>query len=431
MIRTEGNFTRTVSVPPAEGEPLVQLPGTCRGRRELLELDRLQLARGVLMAGASRTGKSSQQAKMILQVRRRMTGRDVLGILDTKGEYAKQFYRPGDVILGTGGPLRPTEGWNVFCDCTAGVSTRAELTQRIGMVASRIFSRENLTVPYFTDAPRRVLEELLETLLRHRELLPEGEALDNHGLLAFLQRGDWSRFLALCSAPQEMRGYIGDGGQRMNPTEKSVLAELLINVAVSLCGVWGGHGSFSMVGFESVRRGRTLFLQYDLRDGGAADNVYQLLIDLFLISFMSGHNADGRLYLFLDEAHMLERLPTMLIRALNYGPGIGLGCVCVGVQSLAQLKTLCGEAGMEALLAGLQTRILFRMEDKTSREFVRDQCGTVRTIHRQFIPGVSYTSSAGQFEDAVTDEELFGMEVGEAVVKIPAHPAFFFRFDKQ
>ena len=121
----------------------------------------------------------------------------------------------------------------------------------------------------------------------------------------------------------------------------------------------------------------------------------------------------------------------MLIRALNYGPGIGLGCVCVGVQSLAQLKTLCVEAGMEALLAGLQTRILFRMEDKTSREFVRAQCGTVRTIHRQFIPGVSYTSSAGQFEDAVTDEELFGMEVGEAVVKIPAHPAFFFRFDKQ
>lgn len=428
LMRTEGNFTRTVPAPPAKGTPLVQLPGECLGCHELLEMDGQQLARGVLLAGASRTGKSQQQAKMIRQVRQRMSRRDVLVILDTKGEYAKELFRSGDVILGTGGPLEPTARWNLFRDCTTGCKTKAELTQRIEMLASRVFCRENLDVPFFTDAPRRVLEELLETLLRHSDLLPKGEVLDNHGLLAFLRRGDWSRFLSLCSAPQEMRGYIGDG-KHMNPTEHSVLAELLINVTMSLCGVWGGHGTFSMADFEANRSGRTMFLQYDLRDGGAADNVYQLLIDLLLISFMNGSNADGRLYLFLDEIHLLGKSPEMLSRALNYGPGIGLGCVCVGAQSLAQLEGLCGKASMETLLAGLQTRILFRMEDDPSREFVKEQCGRVRTMQYQFVPGISYTGSAGQFEDAVTDEELLRMGVGQAIVKIPGRPAFFFYFD--
>ncbi|OUN83774.1 type IV secretion system DNA-binding domain-containing protein [Gemmiger sp. An50] len=429
LMRIEGNFTRTVPAPSAKGNPLVQLSGECLGCHELLEMDEQQLARGMLLAGASRTGKSQQQAKMIRQVRQQMTRRDVLVILDTKGDYAKKFFRLGDVILGTGGPFAPTAGWNIFRDCTAGCKTKTELSQRIGMIASRVFCRENLHVPFFTDAPRRVLEELLETLLRHSDLLPAGEVLDNHGLLAFLQRGDWGRFLLLCSAPQEMRGYIGDG-KFMNPTEHSVLAELLINVTMALCGVWGGHGTFSMVDFETNRSGRTMFLQYDLRDGGAADNVYQLLIDLLLISFMNGHNADGRLYLFLDEIHLLGKSPEMLCRTLNYGPGIGLGCVCVGSQSLAQLEGLCGKVGMETLLAGLQTRVLFRMEDDLSRQFVKEQCGKIRAMQYQFVPGISYSGSAGQFEDAVTDEELLSMDVGQAIVKSPGHPAFFFRFDE-
>lgn len=429
LMRTEGNFTRTRSVPPAKGVPMIQMPGECLSCHKSLDMDGLQLARGVLLAGASRTGKSHQQAKMIRQVRPQMTKNDVLVILDTKGDYAKEFFQPGDVVLGTGGPFAPTVGWNIFRDCTSGCRTARELTQRIGMIASRVFCRENAHVPFFTDAPRRVLEVLLETLLRHKELLPEGEVLDNHGLLAFLQRGDWRRFLSLCSAPQEMRGYIGDG-EHMNPTEHSVLAELLINVTMSLCGVWGGHGNFSMVDFEAERSGRTMFLQYDLRDGGANDNVYQLMIDLLLISFMNGRNANGKLYLFLDEVHLLGKSPEMLSRALNFGPGIGLGCVCVGAQSLAQLEGLCGKAGMETLLAGLQTRIMFRMEDDTSRQFVKEQCGKIRTRQYQFVPGIAYTGSAGQFEEAVTDEELLCMDVGQAIVKSPGHSAFFFRFDE-
>lgn len=429
LIRTKGDFTRTVPMPRRRANAVVELPGKCQKKAEALELDSAQLARGVLLVGASRTGKSVQQGKMISQIRRQMSSRDVLIILDTKGEYAKNFYRPGDVILGTNGPHPQTDGWNLMRDCTAGCKTQSDLSQRIEMIASRIFWQKNNNVPYFTDAPRRVLEVLLETLLRHPDLLPEGEVLDNHGLMAFLQRGDYDRFIACSSAPAEMRSYIGTSKNR-NPTERSVLAELLINVRMQLCGAWGAHGNFSLVQFETNRKGKTLFLQYDLRDGGASDPVYQLLIDLLLTGLMNGQNSDGKFYLFLDEIHLLGKSPQILEKALNYGPGIGLGTICIGTQSLSQLEELSGDAGMNTLLSGLQTRIMFRTEDRTSRDFVREQCGSVRTTQLQYIPGISYNAQDGAYEPAVSDIELSFMEVGQAIVKLPEYPAFFFQFDQ-
>lgn len=429
--KTRGAFTHTISAPPVPEMAAVTLAGQCLGQPTELGLDDSQLARGILLLGAARSGKSVIQGRLLRQLLPRLRSQDCLAILDTKGEYAKTFFRPGDLILGTGGPYAPTVGWNLLKDCVAGCGTESQLEQRIGMIAGRVFCKENLQTPYFTDAPRRVLEELLKTLLYHPELLPKGEVLDNHGLLSFLRQGDWNAFLASCSAPQEMRSYIGaDTGTAhgRTPAEKSVLAELQINVATQLCGRWGGHGSFSMIEFEQNRAGHTLFLQYDPRDGGAADQVYQLLIDLLLTGLMTGKHRDGKLYLFLDEAHLLGQAPELLIRALNYGPGIGLGTICIGTQSLAQLQQLCGEAETAALLAGLQTRIMFHTEDQISTTFVREQCGTVQTAVITYVPGIAYNALAGQTEPAVTDMELNTMGVGQAIIKLPSYPAFFFHF---
>ena len=427
FIRKKGAFTCTIPAPPLTDDDAVVLHGRCLNHQTQLGLSDSLLARGVLLLGASRSGKSVIQSKMIRQVKERMGPQDVLLVLDTKGEYAAAFYQPGDFVLGTGGPYAPNANWNLFRDCVSGCQTKRELEQRIGMIANRIFCRENVDVPYFTDAPRRVLEILLDALLRHPECLPAGERLDNHGLLAFLRRGNWDRIFDCCQASQELGSYIGRGTR--TPTEKSVLSELNINLTRQLCGSWGGHGDFSMTAFEAERVGRTLYLQYDLGDGGASDPIYQLLVDLFLTGFMARKNRGGKLYLFLDELHLLGQSPECLSRALNYGPGIGLGTICVGAQSLAQLQCLCGQEGAATLLAGLQTRIMFHTEDWTSTEFVRQQCGKTPTKVVTYIPGIALQEMDGPPEPAVSDTELASLTVGQAVIKEPSYPAFFFQFD--
>lgn len=430
FTRVSGAFTHTVDVPPVPQDAAVILQGRCRGRPARLGLNKSLLARGILLLGAARSGKSVTQTKLIRQLQGHMGPQDCMVILDTKGEYASRFYKPGDWILGRGGANSPNVGWNLLWDCTAGCGTEEDLRQRAAMISACIFAgKENQQTPYFTDAPRRVLEVLLETLIRHPEILPQGECLDNHGLLAFLRRGDWDAFLKNCSAPKEMISYLGSDSTRRSPAERSVLAELQINVSNRLCGNFAGHGAFSMIQFEERRGGQTLFLQYDPRDGGACDPVYGLLLDLLFTSFLTGKHPEGKLYVFLDEFHVLGQAPELFLKTLNYGPGIGLGTVCVAAQSLAQLQQLCGEAGAETMLAGLQNRFLFHVEDTSSRDFVREQCGSVPVQVVSYVPGIAYHISAGALQSAVEDSELIELKTGEAVVKMPSYPAFFFQFD--
>lgn len=424
-----GQFTRDVQVPGVPPDSVVQLSGvSCHGTAATFGLDDSLLRRSVLLLGASRSGKSYTEGSIIAQIKPKLCPQDAMVILDTKGEYTEQFFAPGDLILGGGGPaLEKPVGWNLFMDCVSGCSTDAEVRQRISMMAKRIFARENLHTPFFTDAPRRVWEELVFTLLHHRELIPRPHVLDNAGLIAFLQQGDWNKFLENCSARTEMLSYIGENSTR-STTERSVIAELLINTTGQLHGVWAGHGSFSMLNFEKRRCGKTLFIQYDLRDGGSSDQVYRLLLDLLLIGMMDGKNKNGRLYLFLDEISLLGEIPEMLMKAINYGPGVGLGTVVIGCQSLAQLYEMCGEAGAASLLAGLQTRVMFHCEDEISRKFIREQCGTTQTMTTTYVPGISYQVAPIKTEAAISDDELNAMGLGDAIIKIPSYPAFPFHF---
>lgn len=431
ITRIRGEFTRSILPPSPTGNPAVNLLGTSLGKPSIFSMDGSLLARGILLLGASRSGKSFTQEKIIKQIRENMKPHDLLVILDTKGDYARKFYRPDqDCILGTGGPYKPTVRWNIFRDCSFGCTNRQSLEQRIRMIASRIFCKENLETPYFTDAPRRTLEIVLDALLHHPNLLPEGAVLDNAGLLAFIRRGNWSALINQCNSPEEVKAYIGDDPQKRTSTERSVLAELEINISEQLCSSWAGHGEFSILQCEKERRIPTLFLQYDQQDGGSTDQIYQLLIDLLLISFLSEGNKDYKLYLFLDEIHVLGKSPEFLIRTLNYGPGIGLGCICAGAQSLAQLHQLCGKAGAASLLAGLQTRIMFHVEDSISRDFVKDQCGDVQTQIISYSPGISINTRTGDLQPAISDMELTTLSVGEAIIKQPSYPAFFFQFKK-
>ena len=430
LTQTFGPFTRTISPPTCPPDCPVRLPGFAKGNAAYFGLDDSLLRRSVLLLGAARSGKSYTESKLIAQIKPRLRPQDAMVILDTKGEYQEQFYAPGDLVVGSGGPSVGTFiGWNLFLDCIKGCQSDEEVIQRIGMMADRIFYKENTQTPYFTDAPRRVFEELVFTLLCHKDLIPAPHVLDNAGLLAFLQRGDWKAFLRCCSAPEEMTAYIGTGSRsQQTPTERSVLAELYINLTNQLHGVWAGHGGFSMMGFEKDRKGQTLFLQYDPKDGGASKQVYRLLLDLLLVGLMDGKNRNGRLYLFLDEIALLGESPEMLIEAINYGPGVGLGGIVVGCQSLAQLYQMCGKDGANTLLAGLQTRIMFHTEDEISRNFVKEQCATAETTTITYIPGISFQPVAGKTENAITDEELNRMGLGDAIIKQPSYPAFTFHF---
>ena len=422
----DGQFTRNVLPPQRRSGELAALPGTAAGGPAAISFDGELLARNVLFLGAAGTGKSTTMIALLRQLRRQLGPEDVLCVFDTKGEFVQRLARPGDLILGKG--AYPANcGWSLFRDATAGITCRKDLETRLHMIAKRLVpDKPNDSNRFFVLAAREALEGLLDTLLRHPEMLPGGK-LTNGGLLAFLRQGNLDMLLDAARS-EGLERLIGRKGRR-DKTQNSVLLELQTNVRENLIG-FSGEGDFSMLGFEQARGGRVLFLQYDLAAGGAADTCCGLLTDLYLTGFMSGSHRRGRLYLALDEVSLLGReAPENLIRAMNFGRGIGMGAVFLGAQSLAQLEELYGKGQLDALLAGCQTRICFRTEDEASRDFIKKDCGKVLCSTVRYIPGFSMTPGAPELKDAVSDTELTTLPRGCAIVSEPGEVPYRIQLD--
>ena len=74
-------------------------------------------SRHLLLLGGIGTGKSNAFNFLISNILYMKTQKDVVIIFDTKGDYYKEFYKPGDIVISNDdratGPNGP-DYWNVF-----------------------------------------------------------------------------------------------------------------------------------------------------------------------------------------------------------------------------------------------------------------------------------------------------------------------------
>lgn len=75
------------------------------------------LSRHMLLLGGIGTGKSNAFNFMIRNVRSILTEQDVAIIFDTKGDFYREFYRPGDIVISNDGRATGASSpdyWNIF-----------------------------------------------------------------------------------------------------------------------------------------------------------------------------------------------------------------------------------------------------------------------------------------------------------------------------
>ena len=74
------------------------------------------LSKHVLYTGTIGTGKTTAMFQLLRQLIDKMNEDDVMIVFDTKGDFAKEFYRPGkDVIISSDD--KATAYWNIFKIC--------------------------------------------------------------------------------------------------------------------------------------------------------------------------------------------------------------------------------------------------------------------------------------------------------------------------
>ena len=70
------------------------------------------LGRHLLFLGGIGTGKTNAIYQIIAQLRRTMTANDVMVIFDTKGDFYKEFYRKGDIVISNDSKATGANGEN-------------------------------------------------------------------------------------------------------------------------------------------------------------------------------------------------------------------------------------------------------------------------------------------------------------------------------
>lgn len=75
------------------------------------------LSKHIMLLGGIGTGKTNTFFQIVSQLKQNMTNDDVMVVFDTKGDFYKEFYRPGDIVISndetaTGG--NSLDYWNIF-----------------------------------------------------------------------------------------------------------------------------------------------------------------------------------------------------------------------------------------------------------------------------------------------------------------------------
>lgn len=419
----EGTFVHHNPLPALQGSKCcAALPVVCRGSRERLCLPEAALDKGLLMMGRPGMGKSTVIAALLRQLDQQMTSRDIMLVLDPKCEYYIAFGQEGDVRLGAGTNSAPNVRWSLFKDISAGVRTEGELRQRCAMVAKNcLVTLENANQPFFTEAPRAAAENLIYLALHSPAVLPGGQ-LCNEGFVALVESGRYDHAIAAARNLPGVSGTLEEllgRDDKANVTQLSVRMELKVNVAASLKhfnrGAPRSAPLFSAVQAVRQRKGKRIFLQYDLSAGNTTAAATASILDL-VVQTAFEQTDGGRVILALDEMPQLGPcFRETLAKASAIGRSYHLTLIA-GVQSLAQMTEVYTETSAKALMNNFQTQLHFSTGDPDSEEYLRRQVGNIMVERSRLVPGLGLRRGAMETTSALTDETLGTMNVGDCVV---------------
>ena len=397
------------------------------GRSGPLWFDDATLSRHLLFLGSIGTGKTNAMMQLVRAIRQNAGPDDVIVVFDTKGDFCREFYQPGDAVISTDPGSGPGGVvWNLFLDLLGDdASSRGE---QIYEIAATIFGEaqgqagENA---FFATAACDIFAAVVEIMTR------EGGQHSNAELRERLELPS-DELLTLMSEHPDLGGtarYLE--GER---TPEAVLAFLQQTLNRSFSGAFRlPGGTFSVRDFVRRKSGRALFIEYDIAVGSRLLPIYRVLLDMAIKEALSlGRPRPGRtgsVFFVMDEFALLPQL-THISDGINFGRSLGLKFL-VGTQNVNQVRHAYGGEAGASILSGFGTVFAFRLMDDASRQLVRERFGR----NRKQISTYAAVRSAGMQQvvvdgNVIEDWHLSGLGQGQCLVSLPDGRPFFFAAEK-
>ena len=385
------------------------------------------LSRHLLLLGGIGTGKSNAFNFLIRNVRSSLTDRDVVIIFDTKGDFYREFYQPGDVVISNDDRATGGSGpdyWNLFGEVN--IDDRVE--ENILEIAKSFFSEKlaHTTQPFFPNAAKDLFSALLLHMVRSGQFQ---DFRNNQALRSLFDTFSVSSMKNILQSHKDLKAmtsYIEDekSGQTLG-----VVAELQQMVREIFVGNFRKKGSLSMRQLVRQKGGRVIFVEYDLGIGAMLTPVYRLLIDLAVKEALCRTSNEGSVYFFIDEFRLLPHLEH-IDDGVNFGRSLGAKFF-VGIQNIDQIAAAYGQNLARSILSGFGTTLAVRVNDAGSREYIKGLFG--RNIKLQtYLSAVQNRGVSEQIREGfvVEDEDITNLPVGQAIIGAPGCQPFRFQFKR-
>lgn len=396
------------------------------GKPAKIPFDEGVLSKHLLLLGGIGTGKTNTFLQLISQIQNNMSASDAMVIFDTKGDFYKEFYAPGDIVISndeTATGSADTDYWNIFEE----LPTDDRLMENVIEISKAIFAEacEKTSQIFFPNAARGIFMALIVHMVRR---LPK-EKRTNKNLLALINGTTAQDLRTILSSHDEFRAMTSYISIDDSPQTQGVLSELQQVVREVFIGNFAKHGNIGLRQLINAKGSKKIFIEYDLSIGNMLSPVYSLMFDLAIKEALGRGRTEGNVYFITDEFKLLPHLKH-IDDAVNFGRSLGIKFM-IGIQNVEQIYDNYGEERARSILSGFSTSFTFRLNDEASREYVKGIYGKNRKSDA-FMPVVQTKGLVEEQRDGnvIEDWDITNLKIGQAIVGLPGQDPFIFRFDE-
>ena len=409
-------------------------------------LSKKHLAYGLLAVGTPGSGKTNFFQWVLQKLLKTLKSGEVVVIFDTKGDYLREFgpHIPANekIVIGNGEIYKDITSYhNLFAEVMPrGMDGRLIYTSESDEDAFELALQLSKTMdsqiqPVFPAMAAQMFASGMIYLMRTYWRLDPSK-LNNRELVNFFQQKTVENLRKIFEEERmkDLRSCLDYIGNKGNQTQgvMSYLGAMIRKLFVGPFAQADSAREFSMREVMNSGQRKVIFIEYDLRKGQLMAPMYGMLIDRALANALGGRTGyNGNKYFLLDEALLLPRLEH-LANSINFGrspsgteEGVRLMC---GLQNIAGIKEVYGEAGADNVLSSFQNLITFKLCDYDTRQFVVNRLGE---NYQNFSVSPQQNNLDIQREGhTVEDWQLLNLGLGEAVISLQDEKPFLFTMPK-
>ncbi len=379
------------------------------------------LSQHLLLVGGIGSGKTNTFNHIIHTLTPQLSRNDVMIIFDTKGDFYREFYKPGDVVISNDSTARGAMGvdyWNILNE----IEDDDHLEENVVEISNALFAerlKDSGDNAFFPNAAKGIVAAVLYHFVKVKKKVGANNSL----LAEFFKSVDQQMLLDLLDMYpqyQAIKSYIPE-----NAPEQAlgVLAEIQQAMRAVLIGNFAQRGSLSMRNLVRNKGGKKIFIEYDIGIGSMLSPVYTLLFDMAIKEALCRQKSDGNVFFVVDEFKLLPNLQH-IDDAVNFGRSLGIKFM-IGIQNTDQIIEAYNENMAKNIFSGFLNQFAFKVNDFSTRKYIKERAGVNRKATVFKTTSVHESINQG---NVIEDWDVANLAIGQAIICLNNADPFLFRF---